>query len=72
MRLTAVEKCAGSFSIPMNFRPVRMQAIPVVPLPIKGSNTVAPFGVFGAAFFRVVTLFISVWVFALIEACTVR
>lgn len=33
----AVSKCRLSFSTPMNFRPVRMQAIPVVPLPMNGS-----------------------------------
>lgn len=34
MRARAVSKCFGSFSMPMNLRPVRMQAIPVVPLPM--------------------------------------
>ena len=42
MRSQAMSKYRGSFSIPMNFRHVLMQAIPVVAEPMKGSRTVCP------------------------------
>ena len=42
MRFRAIEKYFSSSSMPMNLRPVLMQATPVVPLPIVKSSTASP------------------------------
>src|SRR5690349_11162084 len=41
MRSLAIAKYCSSFSMPMNLRPVFMQATPVVPLPMQLSRTVS-------------------------------
>lgn len=41
MRLHAMSKYFRSISTPMNLRPSLAQATPVVPLPMKGSRTMA-------------------------------
>ena len=43
MRLQAVSKCFSSFSMPMKRLPSRMQATPVVPVPMKESTISSPF-----------------------------